>query len=228
MTEMPTAPRNPAVPAPTRVRKTRASASRPVRPLPASADNIESNPTPGEAQFRKRLRAHASRPEDHVECIKWLEAAEQAHQQNTARLNERGQQLVAEKNRLSVKVEQLTAEKHKAAEEGRRWKSEIVALKESLGAATSQDHMPREEYKQALRELQNTASSLTGQITDKMNESDHAYFSTLLPSSDVAQDWQDQDASYLLDPSNMPSQPLSGYSSNLPTIPQLDSYPHLP
>jgi hypothetical protein len=108
-------------------------------------------------------------------------------------------------------------------------KSEIVALKKSLEAATSQDHMPREEYKQALRELQNTASSLTGQITDKMNESDQAYFSTLLPSSDVAQDWQDQDASYLLDPSNMPPQPLPGYSSsNLPTIPQLDSYTHLP
>ncbi|KAJ9484327.1 hypothetical protein VN97_g9052 [Penicillium thymicola] len=228
MPGMPTASRNPAVPAPTRVRKTRASATRPVRPLPASADNIESNPIPREAQFRQRL-THASRPEDHIECIKWLEAAEQAHQQNTARLNQRGQQLVAEKNRLSAKVGQLTAERHKTAEEGRQLKSEIVALKESLEAATSQDHMPREEYKQALRELQNTASSLTGQITDKMNESDQAYFSTLLPSSDVVQDWQDQDASYLLDPSNMPPQPLPGYSSsNLPTIPQLDSYPHLP
>ncbi|KAI3112971.1 hypothetical protein CBS147330_9886 [Penicillium roqueforti] len=87
------------MPAPSRVRKTRASATRPIRPLPASADNIESSPIPHKAQFRQRLQTHVSRPEDHSECIKWLKAAEQTHQQNTAYLNERGQQLIAEKNR---------------------------------------------------------------------------------------------------------------------------------
>jgi chromosome segregation ATPase len=130
---------------------------------------------------------------------------------------------------LSAKVQQLTAERHKAVEGSRQLRSEIVALKESLEAATSQDSMPREEYKQSLRELQNSASSLSGEITRMMNESDQAYFSTLLPSSDVAQHWQDQDANYLLDPSDMPPQPLPGYpSSSLPTIPQLNPYPHLP
>ncbi|KAJ5346155.1 hypothetical protein N7452_004159 [Penicillium brevicompactum] len=229
MPGMPTASHNPAVPAPTRVRKTRTSVTRPVRPLPASADNVESRSIPREAQLRQRLKTHASRPEDHVDCIKWLEAAEKSHQQDIARLNERGQHLAAEKTQLSAKVQQLTVERQKATNESRKLESEIVALKESLEAATSQDHMPREEYKQSLRELQNSASSLTGEITRMMNESDQAYFSTLLPSSDVAQPWQDQDANYLLDPSVIPAQPLPGYSSSeLPTIPQLGSYPHLP
>jgi hypothetical protein len=88
--------------------------------------------------------------------------------------------------------------------------------------------MPRGEYKEALKDLQSSASSLFSQITAKINESDQAYFSTLLPDPDVAQSWQDQDASYLLNHSDMPAQPLPGYSSNLPTMPQLDPYAHLP
>jgi hypothetical protein len=89
--------------------------------------------------------------------------------------------------------------------------------------------MPRGEYKESLKDLQSSASSLFNQITSKINESDQAYFSTLLPDPDVAQPWQDQDANYLLNPSNMPAQHLPGYSSsNLPTMPQLDQYAHLP
>ncbi|KAJ5454964.1 hypothetical protein N7530_002395 [Penicillium desertorum] len=231
MPKIPTASRNPnpAVQPPTRpARKPAgagASATR-VRPSPSSANNVESNRTPREVQPQRALRAHASQSDNHDDCIKWLEAAEEDHQNRTARLNENCQQLVAEKAQLSAQVRQLASEKQKYAEECRRLKGENRTLEDSLKTATSLDQMPRDEYKQALKELQ---TSLADQITAKMNESDHVYFSTLLPSPNAAQTWQDQDANYLLGPSDIPAQPLQGYSSSsLPTIPHIDPYAHLP
>ncbi|OQD76782.1 hypothetical protein PENANT_c093G03870, partial [Penicillium antarcticum] len=108
-------------------------------------------------------------------------------------------------------------------------KGENRTLKDSLETATTQDQMSRGEHKESLKDLQSSASSLYNQITSKINESDQAYFSTLLPDPDVAQNWQDQDASYLLNPSDMPAPPIPGYpSSTLPTISQVDPYAHLP
>ncbi|OQE11179.1 hypothetical protein PENFLA_c079G05852 [Penicillium flavigenum] len=205
MPKIPTASRNPnpAVQPPTRAARkpagAGASATR-VRPSPSSANNVESNRNAREVQPQRALRAHASQSDSHDDCIKWLEAAEEDHQNRTARLNENCQQLVAEKAQLSAQVRQLASEKQKYAEECRRLK--------------------------ALKELQ---TSLADQITAKMNESDHVYFSALLPSPNAAQTWQDQDANYLLGSSDIPAQPLQGYSSSsLPTIPHIDPYAHLP
>ncbi|KAJ5471330.1 hypothetical protein N7530_008687 [Penicillium desertorum] len=220
MPKIPTASRNPnpAVQPPTRAARkpagAGASATR-VRPSSSSANNVESNRTPREVQPQRALPAHASQSDSHDDCIKWLEAAEEDHQNRTARLNENCQQLVAEKAQLSAQVRQLASEKQKYAEECH-----------SLKTATSLDQMPRDEYKQALKELQ---TSLADQTTAKMNESDHVYFSALLPSPNAAQTWQDQDANYLLGSSDIPAQPLQGYSSSsLPTIPHIDPYAHLP
>ncbi|KAJ5766720.1 uncharacterized protein N7511_004336 [Penicillium nucicola] len=222
MAKMPTASRNPAAPAPTRVRKpqTETPAKRAVRHLPATGV-VRSKPVPREVQFRETLKAHATHPADHIDCINLLEAAEDDHQQRAAQMEESQQQSVAERAQLSAKVRQLTAECRQLQGENRK-------LTESLETATAQDQMPRAEYQVALKELQTTASSLFGQITTKINESDQAYFSTLLPGPDVTQNWQDQDANYLLDPSEIPAPPIPGYSSsNVPTMPQADPYAHL-
>ncbi|KAJ6019460.1 hypothetical protein N7522_001560 [Penicillium canescens] len=223
MPKMQTASRNPAAQAPTRVRKPQAetSAKRVVRNLPATGA-VRSKPVPRQVQFRETLKAHAADPEDHVDCIKLLEAAEDDHRQRATRLEESHQQVTVEKAQLLAKVRQLTSE-------CRQLKGEIRTLKDSLETATTQDQMPRGEYKEALKDLQSSASSLFNQITSKINESDQAYFSTLLPDPDVAQNWQDQDASYLLNPSDMPAPPIPGYpSSTLPTMSQVDPYAHLP
>ncbi|KAJ5142508.1 uncharacterized protein N7515_001295 [Penicillium bovifimosum] len=220
---MPTASRNPAGQALTRVRKPQAEtpAKRAVRNLPATGA-VRSKPVPQEVQFRKTLKAHTTHPIDHVDCIKLLEAAEDDHQQRAARLEEGHQQVVSEKAQLCARVRQLTSE-------CRQLETENRTLKDRLETATAQDQMSRGEYKVTLKDLQSSASSLCSQITTKINECDRAYFSTLLPEPDVAQPWQDQDANYLLNPSDMPAQPLPGYSlSNLPTMPQLNPYAHVP
>ncbi|KAJ6171560.1 hypothetical protein N7470_000627 [Penicillium chermesinum] len=119
-------------------------------------------------QSQRPLRTVKRSPQDfeqamkaaHPVCEKMIREADQRYQQLAAHL----EQSQEEKARLQSMADQANADKHAACNEG---------------------YIRRAELNTVLEEIHAVATSLTGKVWKKLEESNNVYFSTCLPGMDM-------------------------------------------
>ncbi|KAJ5216820.1 hypothetical protein N7468_009828 [Penicillium chermesinum] len=127
----------------------------------------------------------------HPVCEKMIREADQRYQQLAAHL----EQSQEEKARLQSMADQANADKHAACNEVGRLKGEIARLQDHVGNLESdpQGYIRRAELNTVLEEIHAVATSLTGKVWKKLEESNNVYFSTCLPGDGYAETtWEGQ------------------------------------
>lgn len=135
----------------------------------------------------------------HPLCDDIINKADTRYEQLAASLTQQENDAADERLKLNSIIQQAKTEKQRAFDEVRRLRAETSRLQKQLDEvdSTPQDHVPRTDLNDILKELHGITMSLANNIGKKMNESDYAFLSTCLPGTDLDNtNWEGQDEDF--------------------------------